>query len=379
MKIAVLAVRTLRGTGYSTRIVSMLKSYSALGHEVDFFHYRFTHEAELPNAYQTGIRRYVQVPLEGMRLRRHLSTTPPLASLCLQAHQRHLREVEQYDVVQAETSATWAAASRMRAQRKVVVLHDDDAVRLSQISRMSVHMSEKLLSAVDAWKYSRWQRTVLESANRIWFVSRPEHDRLAFDSIENKSAVVPNGAADEFWAVPPKPRGEGHVFFAGPGFYEPNVHGLTWFIHEVWPVVREAVPTAELRVAGVGWEGMTPTPDVSFLGWCPSLSGEYARASVCIAPVFAGGGTKIKVIESMAAARPVVTTVNAVDGIPRSTGVRVARDARGFAAGVIAYLTDSAAARSAGIANRTAVDGLRWSKVWESADRDLRRLFKPDR
>jgi glycosyltransferase involved in cell wall biosynthesis len=258
-------------------------------------------------------------------------------------------------------------------------LHDDDAVRLSQISRMSVHMSEKLLSAVDAWKYSRWQRTVLESANRIWFVSRPEHDRLAFDSIENKSAVVPNGAADEFWAVPPKPRGEGHVFFAGPGFYEPNVHGLTWFIHEVWPVVREAVPTAELRVAGVGWEGMTPTPDVSFLGWCPSLSGEYARASVCIAPIFAGGGTKIKVIESMAAARPVVTTVNAVDGIPRSTGVRVARDARAFAAGVIAYLTDSAAARSAGIANRTAVDGLRWSKVWESADRDLRRLFKPDR
>jgi glycosyltransferase involved in cell wall biosynthesis len=379
MRIAVLAIRTLRGTGYSTRIVSMLKSYSALGHEVDLFHYRFLDEAELPWPKRTGIRRYVQVPLDGTRLRRHLSTTPPLAWQCLRAHQRHFRKVEPYDVVQAETSATWAAASRFRGQRRVVVLHDDDAVRLSQISRMSVNMSERLLTAVDAWKYSRWQRTVLENADRIWFVSQSEHDRLTFESVENKSAVVPNGAPDEFWAVPPKPGGEGRVFFAGPGFYEPNVHGLTWFIREVWPAVRQAVPTAELRVAGVGWEGLTATPDTSFLGWCPSLSGEYARASVCIAPVFAGGGTKIKVIESMAAARPVVTTVNAVDGIPRSTGVRIARDARAFAAGVIAYLTDSAAARSAGIANRTAVDGLRWSKVWESADRDLRRLFKPDR
>jgi glycosyltransferase involved in cell wall biosynthesis len=287
--------------------------------------------------------------------------------------------MQRYDVVQAETSTTWAAASAVEGRKRIVVLHDDDSVRLSQLSRVSSGVVQKSLRTTDAWKYSRWQRAVLGSADRIWFVSQPERDRLSFGSVREKSIIVPNGAPDEFWAVPAEAQVPTGVFFAGPAFYEPNVHGLNWFLRDVWPVVRESLPGAELRVAGVGWEGLSGTAGVSFLGWCPSLSGEYARASVCIAPVFAGGGTKIKVIESMAAARPLVTTVNAVDGIPRSTGVRVARDARGFAAGVIAYLTDSAAARSAGIANRTAVDGLRWSKVWESADRDLRRLFKPDR
>ena len=113
---------------------------------------------------------------------------------------------------------------------------------------------------------------------------------------------------------------------------------------------------------------------MSFPGWCPSLADEYAQAGVCIAPLFGGGGTKLKVVESMAAARPVVTTPIGAEGLPESEGMRICLEPVRFAAGVATFLADPDAACSAGVANRAAVEDLRWSRVWGRAAMDLVQL-----
>jgi glycosyltransferase involved in cell wall biosynthesis len=372
-------VRSLKGSGFATRVSSMIKSYSEYGHEVDLFHYRFPHEEEPSEAVLRNVHGYTVVPLEHARLRKHCSMLPPRAWQCLQAHEKNQYEGFTYDIVQAETSTTWPVARRLAADKRVVVLHDDDSVRLRQLGKIAPNPVRRVSAAIDALKYSRWQQAVLAEADRIWFVSDIERDRLGTGSMALKSVVIPNGAADELWAIPPSTTEPGRVLFVGPGFYEPNVHGMRWFLTAVWPLVKRSVSIAHLRVAGVAWGNFDETSDVSFPGWCPSLAAEYAQATVCIAPLFGGGGTKLKVVEGMAAGRPVVTTPIGAEGVPPSEGVGISNDPDAFANEVIRFLRDPATATRAGASNRAAVSGLRWSIVWERAGVDLMNLVHQSR
>jgi glycosyltransferase involved in cell wall biosynthesis len=220
------------------------------------------------------------------------------------------------------------------------------------------------------------QRTVIAEADCVWFVSEVERARLADQVPKARTSVIPNGAPDELWAVPSldrRPDSE-EVMFVGPGFYEANSSGLAWFMEEVWPSVKRRTLSGRLRIVGLGWEDFDRYGDATFVGWRDSLVGEYSRTRVVIAPLFAGGGTKLKVVEAMASGRPVVTTAVGAEGLPRSEGLRICSDRDEFAAAVGAFLTDEHAAAEAGAANQLAVEGLKWSSVWRRASADLDEL-----
>lgn len=358
----------------------MLEAYAAAGYEIDVFHFRLAHETELPSAVASLLHRYVTIPLQGRRYRRHLTFLPPLAWHCSRAFARSKEVDDEYDLVQAETSNLWRVARTMPAGKRIVVLHDDDSSRMKRLARTAPNPLRRTLFELTARKYARSQRTCIAAADHLWFVSRVELDRLAGDLPEGKTRLIPNGADDELWSVPPAPESsEVEVLFIGPAFYEPNSHGMAWFLKEVWPLVNEVVPTAHLRVVGVGWEGFGSHPGVSFVGWSDSLVDEYSRSRLAIAPVFAGGGTKLKVVEPMAAGRPVVTTPIGAEGIAASAGVRVCDEPQSFAAEICRFLTDVVAAREAGASNRLAVDNLRWSAIWAGGLSDLDRLTRQGR
>ena len=376
MKIAVLAARSLQGSGFAKRVTSMLGSYLASGQEVDLFHYRRAHEKPLHPSIVGTLNRYVTVPLDGGRYRQHATFLPPLAWQCIHARAEHTESLEHYDVVQAETSATWGIARQIAATKRLVVFHDDDAQRIKSLAKTGPGGPRRAAAEFSAMKYSRWQRVVMNEADRIWFVSDIERDRLATESLRARTRVIPNGADDEYWGIPNlNGRSRSSVLFVGPGFYEANVSGLRWFMDEVWPLVQSCGVRARVRVVGVGWDTFPPHPDVSFVGWRESLAEEYASAGLVIAPLFAGGGTKIKVLEAMAAARPVVTTPVGAEGLPSSVGIRISQRQEAFAAEVVRLLTDFRSSSEDGAANREAAEGFQWSSVWQKAIDDLDQLI----
>ena len=377
VRIAVLFTRSLEGTGFATRIFSMLQAYEVAGYHVDVFHFRFPHEKELPSAIASPLQRYVQIPLNGARYLQHATLLPPLAWHCVHAFSKTTETFDRYDVVQAETSSTWGVARTMPARKRLVVLHDDDSIRMKRLATTAPSKLHQAFYEITARKYTRWQRTSIGEADRVWFVSGVELDRLAGALPEGEARLIPNGADDDLWAIPPTKEGSGaEVLFIGPRSYEANSYGLAWFLREVWPLVNQTVPGVHLRVVGVGWEGFGSYPGVSFVGWRDSLVDEYSHSRVAIAPLFAGGGTKLKVVEAMAAGRPVVASPLGVEGIAQSDGVRVREEPHAFASEVGRFLTDTEAARQAGASNRRAVDELRWSVVWDRAVTDLQRLVR---
>ena len=101
--------------------------------------------------------------------------------------------------------------------------------------------------------------------------------------------------------------------------YAPNVEATRFLLREVWPFV--SVPGAKLLIAG---SGGTPdlarevdgTPGARWVGYVPDTGLFLRQAAAFVAPLLAGGGTKLKVLEALAAGRPVVTTSVGAQGIP---------------------------------------------------------------
>lgn len=146
----------------------------------------------------------------------------------------------------------------------------------------------------------------------LWIVSESDRAAVRHDSV----SVLPNlpyafadGVPDALGA----PTDNHTVMVIASWNHGPNVSGLARFLHSVWPGVRERVPEAILRVIGGGMsherrEAWSRCEGVEIIGRVDDLVGEYEKASICVSPVYEGGGTKIKVLESLAYGRAIVVS-----------------------------------------------------------------------
>lgn len=185
--------------------------------------------------------------------------------------------------------------------------------------------------------------------------------------------LCPNGT-DPVERLPPVARGTADPFsilFVGTGSYQPYEHGLSWFVREVLPRVRENVP-AVFRAVGDRPARPLDGPGVEYVGRVESLRPFYERAHAVVVPVFYGSGTRLKVLEAMAYGRPVVSTPLGAEGLPvrAPEHLDTAVDAQTFAAA----LTALAAGTGAGAADvleqrlaaaRDAVRPLFWPSIVE--------------
>lgn len=122
----------------------------------------------------------------------------------------------------------------------------------------------------------------------------------------------------------PMPQGRPLRLLYVGGNNEANVHGLSHFLQEIWPQVLVAAPTIRLSIAGHVQTGLPPglrnSPQVEFLGYVEDLAPLYQSAHLCINPIWIGTGLKIKTVEALGHARPLVTTHVGIDGMVPSPG-----------------------------------------------------------
>jgi glycosyltransferase involved in cell wall biosynthesis len=95
----------------------------------------------------------------------------------------------------------------------------------------------------------------------------------------------------------------------------PNVQGLRDFLQKSWPAILSARPGATLQVVGSVTRRLPPADRTMLSGFIPNLRTVYEDAQVVINPSFAGSGLKIKTLEALAHAKPLVAWPNGVDGL----------------------------------------------------------------
>lgn len=186
--------------------------------------------------------------------------------------------------------------------------------------------------------------------------------------------LCPNGAdpVDRLAVAERAPADPFNILFVGTGSYQPYEHGLSWFVREVLPRVRERVPATFCAVGAPPSKPQTG-PGVEYAGRVASLLPFYEGAHAVVVPVFYGSGTRLKVLEAMAYGRPVVSTPLGAEGLPvrAPEHLDVAADAPTFAAALITLAIGSVDAGTAAAVEqrlasaREAVRPLFWPSIVE--------------
>jgi glycosyltransferase involved in cell wall biosynthesis len=149
------------------------------------------------------------------------------------------------------------------------------------------------------------------------------------------------------------------VGFIGSLDFRPNQEAVEWIIRELWPLVIERVPQARLSIAGSSapkWLRRRMT-NIDFRGTVDDATSFMNTMSVMIAPLFAGGGMRIKVLEAMALAKPIVATKLGAGGLDVEHGrdILIADDTTAFADAVALLIRDQTMAARIGDAARETV------------------------
>jgi polysaccharide biosynthesis protein PslH len=131
--------------------------------------------------------------------------------------------------------------------------------------------------------------------------------------------LIPTGVDTLALRPTPEEPGPARLLFTGTMSYPPNHQGIRWFASEVWPLVRAELPSAQLDIVG-----KDPPDDVCALdgmdgvtvhGFVESMAPFFGRAHAVVAPILAGAGIRVKIIEAMAAGRAVVSTPLGCEGL----------------------------------------------------------------
>jgi glycosyltransferase involved in cell wall biosynthesis len=262
---------------------------------------------------------------------------------------RNMVQTSDLDVVHFEQ--LYLAELRSEVRQLPAVLGEQNVEfqvikNLQQVSSSPIHKIRDELS----WrKMLAFETRSIRQFPVCLAVSEQDASLLREVSGDTEVHVVTNGVDSRAFA--PKAAGRrtlNTVLFFGTLNYGPNRDGIGWFCRDVWPVIHSARPDARLEIVGID-----PPPDVMVLnelpgvevtGFVPDIRSKLWTATLGIAPLRWGGGTRLKILEALAAGCPVVSTSAGAEGLDLKDGreILIADTADEFARAVIDLLQDPA-------------------------------------
>ena len=260
-----------------------------------------------------------------------------------------------------------AAAGLPRRRSSLPAVIDEGCVHHVSYGRAAALASTPLGRArgrLRAWRLRRFERALARRADAVVAVSPDEAALVQAMAPATRVVLAPNGV--DLAARAPSPPGDA-ALFVGLLSYAPNRDAMTWFARDVLPRLGDAAPEVLVagRDPGPELERLAGrSPRLRLLGFVPDLAPLYARAGVFVNPMRGGGGTRLKMLEAMAAGKAVISTAIGAEGLALTPGrdVVVADTAAEFAGAVRTLLDDREQAERLGRAARALVEArYEWS------------------
>jgi len=243
-----------------------------------------------------------------------------------------------------------------------VIIADSHNVEFDVLRRMARAAGSLVRRAYATLQGAATERAEARCGRRVHsLLATSGRDQALFQrELGLPSVVIPNGIdLSEFQRVVAS-EGPPTILFAGLMSYHPNDDAIRWFLDAILPLVQQSRPDVHMVVAGAApasWLRRRACKTLSVTGPVDDMRPHLRAATVVVAPIRHGGGTRVKVLEAMATGRPVVSTTIGCEGlgITHEDGVLIADDPRGFAEMVLRVLGDPALAARLSDAGHTHV------------------------
>jgi glycosyltransferase involved in cell wall biosynthesis len=293
------------------------------------------------------------------------------------ARLQQLVESERFDIVQVEFVQMAALELRLAAGRRYRTVLDEHNIEFDIVKRTanaSVSPVRRLYSAVDWRKLKREEVSAWRRFDGVSVTS--ERDASILTELEPKTrvSVVPNGVDIElFRPAAREPDHESLLFFGAMNYY-PNQDGLSYFVDRIFPLILAKRPRTKLWVVGPAPDSVKrlQSANIEVTGFVDAVEPYIDAASAVVVPLRLGGGTRLKIVEAMSKAKPIISTRVGAEGIDVVQGesALLADDPQTFAAQVESVLADAALAKRLGSAARKlAEDRYSWPALVAGLER----------
>lgn len=263
---------------------------------------------------------------------------------------RRLTQQINFDVVQIEDSfmAMFVEAVSPDSRCKTVLtLHDVVYQKYDRIWRLETNLARKLRHWLFSQTMKTWEPNYVQRFDLCYTMSHSDKDTLLKNNPNlTNIEVLPNGVDTEALQPLNEDSPTPALVFVGNMGYTPNIDAMLFFCQKIYPIIREQVPDVELWIAGINTHESIKRLDnhernIHVLGKIEDTRPLYQRSKVCVVPLRAGGGTRIKILEAMAYGKPVVSTSIGCEGLQVEDGknILIADDSLSFAQKTVRLLT----------------------------------------
>jgi polysaccharide biosynthesis protein PslH len=229
----------------------------------------------------------------------------------------------------------------------IIDSHDIHYDLARQVAKSTAGLGQRLHAALNWRKLAREELAAYSAADGVCVCSTADQQRLAIDAPAATTVVIPNAADVE--GLQPRssdPAPDRHtVLFFGLLATVPNVDGVLYFVREIWPLIAAARPDSRFVVIGANPAAAILAhagSGVTIVGPVDDLRSHVSAAAVVVVPLRLGSGTRLKILEGWAMARPVVSTTLGAEGLDAVPGrhLLIADDPASFARAVLRVLDE---------------------------------------
>jgi glycosyltransferase involved in cell wall biosynthesis len=260
--------------------------------------------------------------------------------------------------------------------RKVIIAHNVESVIWRRYHETETSRLRRWYIARQLHKFERFERRALGDALRTVAVSDTDAERLRRDFGVARVDVVENGVDTSYFAPRPGPRDPEQLLFVGSLEWRPNLDGVQMLLDRVLPAVRARCPGARLSLVGrnppdslrrqvAGLSGVELHANV------PDVRPFLASCGMLVVPLRIGGGSRLKILEALASATPVVSTRIGAEGLHLDAGrhLSVVEQIDDLTDGIVAAIGDPEAARvQAERGGQQVLDRYDWDRLAEQME-----------
>ena len=233
---------------------------------------------------------------------------------------KEVLSTQSFDIVQIETlfMSPYMDTIRKYSKAKIILrAHNIEHLIWKRVASNDKNPFKKFYIGHLARTLELYERNIIKTYDGI--VPITAKDALFFKTMTDMPILpLPFGVDTDKIKKSTEIKPEMTLFHIGAMNWIPNEEGIKWFLEEVWPMVEEKLPAVKLYLAGremPEWLFKLKRKNIIIVGEVDNAYDFIRSKSISIAPLFSGSGIRIKIIESMALGKTVISTSIGAEGI----------------------------------------------------------------
>ncbi|MEW5963654.1 MAG: glycosyltransferase [Pseudomonadota bacterium] len=201
--------------------------------------------------------------------------------------------------------------------RRILVSLNNESDFFADQCRLSRNNAGTSRSAIARLRLARFERAVCVKSDRV--VALSINDLPSDIAHASSTRIIPPAldASPMRWS----PSREASLFFVGNVAHYPNFLAIKWLAEEFAPALAEVMPGGRIRIVGAAAADVAEAwrkSNIEFLGTsdAETVKTLFATSTLFIAPIENAFGSKMKVLQCLSHATPVLASAAALSGLP---------------------------------------------------------------